>query len=349
MPKIIFLLLLLLGVWRCQAQPPAAASILVLGDKCVVRLLDSTQAAPVLVLDTIDHFFERVTAVEMSIQMKQPLRPGQNRANLLPYFEDYLRRDAASFTPDEVAFVSEVLQQMWQTAQKAALEVFPDTLLLVKIKGRPYGPSVYYTRQNAIVIPEDVLQLRRRQDFLNTLFHELFHLYSRSHPSKRIRLYRRIGFEPIGLERLEIPPLLAERLLHNPDAVNFAQKITLKTPSHTIEAIPILYANEPGYSPLKRLFFAHLEFRLFEVLPQADGRWYVRTQEDGLSSTLNLEQIPDFYRQIGDNTTYIIHPEEVLADNFALLMASKENPQVLRRLSESGRRLVQDIEAILRH
>lgn len=349
MKNAILLLLLLLGLWRCQAQPAATTPLIILDAKHAVRLLDSAQTASALLTDTIDHFFERVTAVEMSIQMKTPLQPGQTRADLLSEFKDYLRRDAASFTPDEMAFVADVVQEMWQTAQKAALDVFPDTLLLLKIKGKPYGPSVYYTRQNVIVIPQDVLRLRRRQDFLNTMYHELFHVYSRLNPDKRARLYRRIGFESIGMHRLELPQPLAERILHNPDGADFAQKITLKEGNKITEAIPIIYANELGYTPQKRLFFAYLEFSLFEIIPQADGRWYVRTQEDGLSSTLDMQKLPDFYRQIGDNTTYIIHPDEVLADNFALLMASKKDPLALKRLSESGQKLVRDIETILRH
>lgn len=347
--NILLLLLLLSGLWRCQAQPAATISLITLDEKHAVRLLDSAQTASALLSDTIDYFFERVTAVEMSIQMKKPLQPGQTRADLLLDFEDYLRRDAAAFTPDEMAFVADVVQEMWQTAQKAALDVFPDTLLLLKIKGKPYGPSVYYTRQNTIVIPQDVLRLRRRQDFLNTMYHELFHVYSRLRPDKRARLYRRIGFESIGMHRLELPQPLAERILHNPDGADFAQKITLKEGDKITEAIPIIYANEPGYTPQKRLFFAYLEFSLFEIIPQADGRWYVRTREDGFSSTLDMQKLPDFYRQIGDNTTYIIHPDEVLADNFALLMASKKDPLTLKRLSESGQKLVRDIEAILRH
>ncbi|MCS6929261.1 MAG: hypothetical protein NZM43_07180 [Saprospiraceae bacterium] len=349
MKKIAFLFGLALGAWQCQSQSPNYASSLVLNEQYTVRLLDSAQAASVLALDTIDRFFERVTAVEMSIQMKKQLLPGQTRADLLPAFKEYIQRDASSFTAEEVAFLTDILQEMGQTARNASLDIFPDTLLLVKIKGKPYGPSVYYTRQNAIIIPQDVLQLRRRQDVLNTLYHELFHIYSRFHPQKRLRLYRRIGFEPIGLDRLEIPRSLSERLLHNPDGVDFAQKITLRADDRIIEAIPILYANEPGYAPEKQLFFAYLEFGLFEIIPQATGQWYVRTGEDGVRSTLDLKKLPDFYRQIGDNTTYIIHPDEILADNFALLLASKKHAGVLSRLSTEGQRLIRDIETILRN
>ncbi len=351
MKPYALLLLLLWGSWRCQAQPTSAGAItLALDAKHTLRLLDSTEAATALLVDTIDHFFERVTAVEMSIQMKKPLQQGQNRDELLPAFQDYLQRDAATFSREEADFVLEVMREAWEICRALSPDLFPDTLLLIKIKGKPYGPSVYYTRQKAIIIPHDVLQLRRREDFLNTMFHELFHVYSRYHPHKRAQLYRRIGFEAIGMERLRLPSPLAQRILHNPDGVDFAQKITLTTPQgKTLHAVPIIYANHPGYTPQKRLFFTYLEFSLFEIAPADDGHWEVLTQSDGISSTLDMSKLPDFYRQIGDNTTYIIHPEEVIADNFALLMAVQKRPATLARLSEAGQQLVKDVEAILRH
>jgi hypothetical protein len=41
--------------------------------------------------------------------------------------------------------------------------------------------------------------------------------------------------------------------------------------------------------------------------------------------------------QIGRNTEYVIHPEEVLADNFALLVLKKANvpsPEILQKMRE---------------
>ncbi len=347
--KKFYLLFFLPAFGHCQLSPVMPATLVALSDRHSLYLLDSARTASTLLVDTVDHYFERVTAVEMSIQLRQPLVPERSRAEWLSLFQDYLRRDAAPFTAEEVAFATEVIREVFETCQQVAPDLFPDTLGLAKIKGKPYGPSVYYTRQKIIAVPQDALQLRRRQDFLGTMYHELFHIYSRHRPDKRAQLYRRIGFESIGLERLRLPAALAQRLLHNPDGVDFAQKITLKDAAgKVVHAVPIIYANSPGYTPSKELFFAYLEFGLFEIILRADGHWQVLTQPDGYSSTLNLRQLPDFYRQIGDNTTYVIHPDEVLADNFSLLLLSKKNPAVLKNLSADGQRLLKDIEAILR-
>ena len=42
------------------------------------------------------------------------------------------------------------------------------------------------------------------------------------------------------------------------------------------------------------------------------------TEKDG-TSTLKIEETQNFFEQIEENTNYIIHPDEVLADNFIFL------------------------------
>ena len=47
------------------------------------------------------------------------------------------------------------------------------------------------------------------------------------------------------------------------------------------------------------------------------------------------QQISGFFEQVGRNTDYIIHPEEILAENFALLMIGKRDvasPEILDKM-----------------
>ena len=348
MHRTILPLISLLLAFSCTAQKAINIHSLTLGDGHTLVLLDSAQASRVLLQDATDRFFERVTASEMSIQMKQPLA-GRSRAELLPAYRDYLRRDVASFAPEESVMAAGVMQEIFNTCREVASDIFPDTLILIKTKGGHYGKSVYYTRENTIVIPSDMLGMDMREAFFNTMFHELFHVYSRLNPAKRARLYRLIGFEHIGLDRLQLPDSLAVRVLYNPDGVDFAQKISLKQANgQSIDAIPVLYSNHLGYKPGKRTFFAYVEFNLYQIEPAENGYWRVLTGPDGYSSTLNLRELPDFFQQIKDNTGYIIHPDEVLADNFSFLMQDKRNPAFTAEFSEEGKKLLADIEAVLK-
>ncbi len=361
----------LLLTLSCTAQKQIQINSLHLDPDHVLLVADSTLAAQTLLLDKTDRFFDLVTASEMSIQMKKPLAEGQTRADLLPAFQDFLRRDVESFTPEESMMVAGVLQEVFNACQAVTRGLFPDTLILIKTKAKHYGRSVYYTRENTIVIPIDALDHYGRsvyytrentivipidaldpamkKEFTSTMYHELFHVYSRQHPEKRTLLYRLIGFEHLGLEHLNMPDALAARVLYNPDGVDFAQKITLKTEAgKTIDAIPVIYANHLGFLPGKRQFFGYVEFNLYQIEKDAKGGWTVVTQPDGFSSTLNLQNLPDFFRQIKDNTGYIIHPDEVLADNFSFLIQGKSDPGITAKFSDGGKKLLADMEAILR-
>ncbi len=349
MHKTALFLVCLFFALSCSAQKPVLIQSLHLDEQHVLVLLDSAAAASTLVHDATDRFFDLVTASEMSIQMKKQLEPGQTRTDLLPAFVDYLRRDVAAFEPEESVFAAEVLQEVFNTCKEVAPDIFPDTLILIKTKGNHYGNSVYYTRENTIVIPDDALSAGLRQMFLSTMYHELFHVYSRLNPEKRVRLYRLIGFEPLGLDQLQMPDSLALRVLYNPDGVDFAQKITLDMGNgKTIHAIPVIFSKNLGFKPGKRAFFSYVEFSLFQIEKNDRGIWSVRTKDDGYSSTLNMREVPDFFRQIKDNTGYIIHPDEVLADNFSFIMLAKKDPAVTAKFSDAGKHLVRDVEAVLK-
>jgi hypothetical protein len=49
-----------------------------------------------------------------------------------------------------------------------------------------------------------------------------------------------------------------------------------------------------------------------------EGRWQAVTTPQ--PTLWRSEDLPDYYRHIGRNTDYVIHPEETLADNFAHLI-----------------------------
>jgi hypothetical protein len=347
MQKIHFIIVFLsvLAFAKCEGQAPKTVQHN--GGK-VTLLLDSTQAAETILVDRYDRFFERVTATEMSIQMKRTLAPGDTRESLMPYFMGYLQADMASFTEEESRWITKIFNEVAETCQSVKADIFPDTVKLIKTHGKHYGDGVYYTRGNYIIIPANVLRKRDRATVKTTMYHEVFHIYSRLHPEKRAELYKLIGFEQIGRDNLIMPGPLAGQVLHNPDGVDFGQKITVQMPLGPIQAIPIIYASEASYTPKKSEFFSYLEFSLFEVRQQPDGRWKVETMTDGLTSSLNMGKVDDFYRQIRDNTTYIIHPDEVLADNFAFIMLDLDGKQATAKFSKEGKALVKEIDAILR-
>ena len=72
------------------------------------------------------------------------------------------------------------------------------------------------------------------------------------------------------------------------------------------------------------------------------------TTIDG-ESTIDMASISNFYEQIGTNTTYIIHPNEILVDNFVLLVSWRNNKSTINELGvdNKGKSMLLSIEKIL--
>jgi len=340
------LLIVLYAFGACKQPIPSTTTTFQLSEARQIVFLDSLEATTAITTDESEHFFEHITPLDMSIQMQQSYPAGTERATILADYRQFLKEDVTDFSQEDVEFIQDIFQEAVQKTNQLSSSIFPDEICLIKTNGRHYGPSVYYTRDRCIVIPANVLAAPEESAFLETMLHEVFHIFSRYHPEQREALYQLIGFEDIGaITDLQLPPALAQRYLLNPDGVDFAEAIQLQLrPDSSVQAVPIVISNETELVPSKSTFFPYLEFQLFPIQPLASGDYAVLAKADG-TSPLELNTLADFFRQIRDNTNYIIHPDEILADNFVLLVMDDNTAQ----LSERGQQLLRAIENILRN
>jgi len=312
-----------------------------------MRLLDSTTASVVITQDKQEGFFEKVGITDMLIQMKRPYHDSLDRDELLQEYQDFLKTEVLDFTEEEAKFCQSVFGEIYPQVQKLHPDIFPKHLQLIKLKGNHYGPGAFYTREQTILIPQKVLKEKQRASFYETMLHEIFHIYSRYHPERRRALYELIGFKKLDIpEGLSMDPSLRKRLLLNPDGIDINYAIELKEAGKPLFAVPILAANSLGYEMDKSLFFDYLQFNLYPIQPPYSRTIKVVSQNDG-SSRLNLETVEGFYEQIQKNTDYIIHPDEILADNFIFLVQAKQDARTLGAFSEEGIQLIEAMENIL--
>jgi hypothetical protein len=57
--------------------------------------------------------------------------------------------------------------------------------------------------------------------------------------------------------------------------------------------------------------------------------------ENSTPKLVGLQAVTGFFEQVGRNTQYIIHPEEIVADNFTVLILGEQNvpsPEVLEKI-----------------
>ena len=209
----------------------------------------------------------------------------------------------------------------------------PKTVLLVQVSGKEEANAAY-TRGTAIMLPKSRIQKLKPDALDRLLLHELFHVLSRNAPELRRDLYRIIGFHVC--DPMALPPAMADLKLTNPDAPLIDCRIELTDDGETCWAAPILYSSSATYDAVKKPpLFQYLTFRLMK-LEEHDGRWRPLLKV-GEPILIDPAQSKSFADQIGQNTKYIIHPDEVLADNFVFLVMQTEklpSPEIIERMSE---------------
>lgn len=247
--------------------------------------------------------------------------------------DDWLAFNAAQARPwseEEQAKVSAALAALRPKLEKFRLPL-PAQILLVRTTGKEEANAAY-TRQAAIIIPDGVLQ--SDPDKLERLLaHELFHVLSRHDADQRRRLYAIVGFEP--MDEIELPTEWNARRITNPDAPRIDSRITLAVEGKSVVAAPMLFATPAAFdAEAGGSLFKYLTFRLL-VLERKGDRWQAKL-ENGQPVLLDPREQPDYGRQIGGNTGYLIHPDEILADNFVLLVRGERAVKTPRILEAMG-------------
>lgn len=345
--KAITLWISVLLLNGCKNEQAAERSVLPAGQQLL--FLDSALAAAAILDDDMEHFFTQVTRLDMILQMQQNYAGDVSRDSVLRDYRHFLERDVMDFYENEKLVLTNVMASIQELCMQIAPDIFPRKIELIKTRGRHYGNSVYYTRENRIIIPANELVSPDTAALREVLTHEVFHIYSRLHPGKREALYALIGFRELK-DVLILPNAVKSRLLLNPDGVDFGYAMRLAIANgDTIQVVPIITANAPAYLPGRESYFEYIDFNLYPIVQQTNG-FQVVINNLGLSPIAVNEQ-PDFFRQIGDNTLYIIHPDEILADNFKFLVLAQTGEQSyrLRRFSQEGQQLLREVRKILQH
>lgn len=227
---------------------------------------------------------------------------------------------AREWTPDERAR----LTAAFAAIEPQLEELLPELgapILLVKTSGAEEG-GAGYTCANAVMLPNVV---QDEQALQRLLAHEIFHVASRNNPELKRALYRTIGFELCG--EVELPPRLAARKMTNPDAPVNEDCIRLTVDGESVWGMPILLSREPRFDPAAgRPFFGYLTLSIL-LVDRADPAAARPLLRDGAPMLVPFNRVEGFFEQVGNNTNYTIHAEEILASNFELLVLGEQNVQ----------------------
>ncbi|MDE2756461.1 MAG: hypothetical protein OXU26_04530 [Acidobacteriota bacterium] len=213
---------------------------------------------------------------------------------------------------------------------------WPENVHFVHTTGEEEGGAAY-TRGKAVILPRTRLD-QSPEKLAQLVAHELFHILSRHDRNIRDRLYRVIGFE--RCPEVELPKPLGRRRITNPDAPVNAHRIRVQQEGRQYWAIPVLYSRSDRYDPLQGgSFFKYLQFRLLLEAVE-DETAAASTSAVSPTRLVEVKEVSGFFEQIGRNSSYIIHPEEILAVNFALIVTGETefpSPEVAERIRSALR------------
>jgi hypothetical protein len=270
------------------------------------------------ILTRRDDFVERLSEFDRAARMKTDKSVSEEE------FLRFVKANVSTWTGGEKAKIEAAIVQI-RPALEALPVALPKSVFLVKTTGAEEGKA-FYTRDTAIVLPESELGRATAQRLEKTIAHELFHILSRQNPVMREALYNLIGFTKCP--EVEFPAELRRRRITNPDAPRNDHFIRIELNGKPVVAVPILFSQSDNYDVSRGgEFFSYLQFNFLIV-----------RKEGGASASderVPLEKISGFFEQVGRNTHYVIHPEEILAENFALILLNEQNvasPEILQRM-----------------
>jgi len=244
---------------------------------------------------------------------------------------EFVGQNVLAWRPEEQQKMTTVFRDL-QAELEPLDPPLPQTILVIKTTGKEEGGAPY-TRANAVVLPQSVLPAPAAR-LQQLIAHELFHIISRTNPSLREKLYEAIGF--VKCAELPFPPELKPRKLTNPDAPMNDHCIRIGVDGQDHWAIPILYSRTEKYDTHRGgEFFNYLEFKLLLIERATDSDAVKPLYDRQRPRLIDTRQASGFYEQIGNNTQYIIHPEEILADNFAFLVLGRRNlpsPEIVEKM-----------------
>jgi hypothetical protein len=299
---VILALLVSLPAWAQRSDQPAAPAFV---------FADVAQGSDIL--GARDDYVRATAPLERKAKLKTADPVDEER------FLRHMREAPLEWSPQQRESLEPLVGLLDRFLAKLRWKM-PERILLVQS-----GPSLEdgfpHTRSNAIIVPQAYYR-RGPAIMMYLLSHETFHILTRANPELKEALYSAIGFR--RCDSVVIPPEIAALRLTNPDTVESRHTISVRYRGEPVEALP--YVRFPSADIDPRQGFMKQVKVLWLLTDRKDGECRARS---GPEASVEPEQLEGLFEQVGRNTDYLFHPEEILADNFSQIFiaeTSKKKP-----------------------
>ena len=246
---------------------------------------------------------------------------------LLTHFKAQVR----AFAPQQVERMREAAKAIGAALAREHIVLdLPGDVVVVLTSGFEEAGvqvGVAYTREGVIYLNERALE--EVPTYL--LSHELFHVYGHYHPDTREKLYEAIGFMPLG-KRIAWPEPIEARRVSSPDSPFAEHAIRVRYQGKEKLAVYVCLADGKEATGPSLFDQASTYYALLDPSEAS-------AEKLGADVELaNYHSFEGFFEQVGYNTGYLAGPEEILADNFEMLLEHPERartPELLARMREA--------------
>ena len=266
------------------------------------------------VLTTRDTFINLLSTFDRSARLKTDKYVSEKQ------FLEYVANQIRPWTDDEKRMIKTAVESVANKLSSFKLN-FPQKILLIKTTGKEEGHATY-CRGGAIILPQSQLD-KQNPNLGNVIIHELFHILTSNDPKLKESLYEVIHFKKCN--NIRFPDKLREIKITNPDAPSNDHYVEVQYRDQVLKLVPIIFSSVQTYDLQKGgEFFGYLVFKLL-VVEKVGNNWRFKPGTDDEPILLDVQEVPDYFNKIGMNTHYIIHPEEILAENFVLMVIRGQN------------------------
>ena len=311
MANVKSIIVILIGVLSFISNPAWATNYKFADKETAIKILTAN-----------DEYLSNMKPIEIALQIGSPTAD-----KTIDYLKAHYAANVIEWPEAEKALMKALLVTHKKKLKKIA-HLLPDTVYFIKVTDAVES-GIPHTRGNAFVSPT-----RRTSLSTKLFFHQIFHILSRNHRIKRASLYNIIGFRPCYFQPTEE---IEKYTILNPEAPFTEFFLPVEIEDRDTYVMSYLHTTYDGFDPkVERGFDGHITGDLLEVTAE-NGICKPVIKEDGSPSIYKHEDVPDFYEKVGYNTKFDIHPEEIIADNFAfLMMGTKDlvNPEILEEIED---------------
>ncbi|MBS1772439.1 MAG: DUF4157 domain-containing protein [Bacteroidetes bacterium] len=294
--SILFLLVVFV---LCQNLYAAHISVPFL--KGSVEIIDSTEASAMLGKD--DGYPKLFSLFDIQSRLKD------TTATKWKGYLSLAEKDTQNWTTEEQEAIKKAFGEIEIALKNESLHFnLPDKIYLIKSNTKEEFGAEGYTRGSSII-------LNPSSQPINThlVAHELFHVFSRFNEKTRDELYHVFGFKkcnPIALTKA-----LDNKNITNPDCPVVSHYITVNGQDMTL----LLYSNDKYEGGNVFLTYAKIGF----VMLSGDDTHKSIMLKGSKPVIKELEDVPEAFNQIGKNSQYLLHPEELCAEHFAAVITNQ--------------------------